>query len=171
MINRPVSSDLYTALVKSVVSQQISTKAAITVWRKLSEKFTEIAPKLIANANLADIQACGMSMRKAEYIKGIGCALVSGELDLSDLREMSDDAVIKKLKALRGVGVWTAEMMLIFSLGRRNVVSWGDIGIRRGLMKLYGLKELTREQFEEYRRGYSPYGSVASLYLWAFSVT
>jgi len=74
--------------------------------------------------------------------------------------------VIKRLVSLPGVGVWTAEMMLIFSLQRPDVVSWGDYGIRKGMMKLYGLDELTREQFDKYRKRYSPYGSVASLYLW-----
>jgi DNA-3-methyladenine glycosylase II len=73
---------------------------------------------------------------------------------------------VRTFSSLRGIGVWTAEMMLIFSLQRRDVVSWGDLAIRRGMMRLYGLEELSREDFLRYRRRYSPYGSVASLYLW-----
>jgi 3-methyladenine DNA glycosylase/8-oxoguanine DNA glycosylase len=168
-IERPVFPEVFTALVRSIVGQQISTKAAATVWRKLGEKFAGITPQSIAGADLADIQACGMSLRKAEYIRGIAGAVVNGDLDIAALREMSDEEVIQKLAALRGIGVWTAEMVLIFSLGRPDVVSWGDIGIRRGMMRLYGLAELTRAQFEEYRKRYSPYGSVASLYLWAIA--
>jgi len=79
---------------------------------------------------------------------------------------MEDSEVIAKLSALRGVGVWTAEMLLIFSLQRSDVLSWGDLAIKKGIMKLYGLESLSREQFEEYRRLFSPYNSVASLYLW-----
>ncbi len=82
---------------------------------------------------------------------------------------MADEEIIDVLSSLRGIGVWTAEMLLLFSLCRPDVVSWGDQAIRRGMMNLYGLKTLSREQFERYRRRYSPYGSVASLYLWAIS--
>jgi len=88
---------------------------------------------------------------------------------LDALREMPDETVIERLCALKGIGVWTAEMLLIFSLGRPDVLSWGDLAIRRGMTRLYGLKELTREKFEMYRKRYSPYGTVASLYIWAVS--
>ncbi|MCL2767475.1 MAG: DNA-3-methyladenine glycosylase 2 family protein, partial [Synergistaceae bacterium] len=71
--------------------------------------------------------------------------------------------------SLPGIGIWTAEMFLIFSMRRMDVVSWGDLAIRRGMMKIYGLKDLTKEEFEKYRKRYSPYGSVASLYIWASS--
>jgi DNA-3-methyladenine glycosylase II len=109
-------------------------------------------------------------MRKANYIKGIGEAAYRGDLDLLELREMPDEVVIEKLSSLPGIGVWTAEMLLIFSLCRPDVVSWGDLAIRRGMMNLYGLKELSKKQFDRFRKRYSPCGSVASLYLWALSV-
>ena len=82
---------------------------------------------------------------------------------------MEDEAVIAQLCTLKGVGRWTAEMLLMFSLGRRDVLSFGDFGIRRGLCRIHGLdeEELTKERFEQYRKLYSPYGTVASLYLWA----
>jgi DNA-3-methyladenine glycosylase II len=170
MIDRQVTPDLFTALVKSVVRQQISSKAADTVWGRLCENLSEITPHGVASADVSDIQKCGLSMRKAGYIKGIGEAAICGELDLLALSEMSDDEIIKKLSSLHGIGAWTAEMLLIFSLCRQDVVSWGDLAIRRGMINLYGLKELTKEQFDRYRKRYSPCGSVASLYLWALSV-
>ena len=169
LIERHVIPDLFTALVKSMVAQQISRKAADTVWRRLSATCLEITPERIARADISAIRTCGLSMRKARYIKEIGEAAIGGELNLSELREMPDDEIIKKLSSLPGIGVWTAEMMLIFSLGRPDVVSWRDLGIRRGMMRLYGLKELTKAQFDRYRKRYTPYGSVASLYLWALS--
>ena len=110
-------------------------------------------------------------MRKSGYIKGLGDAAVCGDPDLLNLGGLPDDEIIKKLSSLHGLGIWSAEMLLIFSLRRPDVVSWGDLAIRRGMMNLYGLKSLSKEQFDRYRKKYSPYGSVASLYLWALSVT
>ena len=169
MIERQVIPDLFKALVHSVVAQQISSKAAATVWGRLCGNLPDITPDEVASADAADIQQCGLSMRKARYIKGIGEAAVSGDLDLAGLREMPDARVIERLSSLPGIGVWTAEMLLIFSLCRPDVVSWGDLAIRRGMMNLYGLKDLSKKQFDRFRKRYSPCGSVASLYLWALS--
>jgi 3-methyladenine DNA glycosylase/8-oxoguanine DNA glycosylase len=169
MIERQVIPDLFEALVHSIVAQQISSKAAATVWGRLCGNLQAITPGTVAGTDVTDIQQCGLSMRKASYIKGIGEAAASGELDLAGLREMPDARVIERLSSLPGIGVWTAEMLLIFSLCRPDVVSWGDLAIRRGMMNLYGLKELSRTQFDRFRKRYSPCGSVASLYLWALS--
>ncbi|AGB03605.1 DNA-3-methyladenine glycosylase family protein [Methanoregula formicica] len=169
MIERDVTPDLFTALVVGVASQQISAKAAETVWRRMEEKLGTITPSSIAGATPEEIQQCGMSMRKAGYIKGIGDAVTNGSLDLAGLRDLSDDDVIARLSALNGVGVWTAEMLLIFSMERPDVLSWGDLAIRRGMMHLYGKSTIDRAAFERYRKRYSPYGSVASLYLWEIS--
>ncbi|HQN75721.1 MAG TPA: DNA-3-methyladenine glycosylase [Methanomassiliicoccales archaeon] len=158
--------DLFTALVSSVVGQQISGKAAVTVWNRVVERFGEITPSRLDQASLEDIQSCGMSFRKAEYVKGIAEACANGKLDLEGLKELPDEEVVKALVSLKGIGPWTAEMMLIFSLGRRDVVSWGDLAIRRGMMSLYGLESMTRQEFDRYRSRYTPYGSVASLYIW-----
>lgn len=84
-------------------------------------------------------------------------------------RHAPDEELIRKLSALNGIGVWTAEMLMIFSLCRPDVLSWGDLGIRRGMALLYGDRELTRERFERRRKRYSPYGSVVSLYLWSIA--
>jgi 3-methyladenine DNA glycosylase/8-oxoguanine DNA glycosylase len=170
MIERQVMPDLFKALAHSVVAQQISRKAADTVWGRLCERLLDVTPRKVGSTDVSDIQQCGLSMRKAKYIKGIGDAAIRGDLDLLELREMPDEGVIEKLSSLPGIGVWTAEMLLIFSLCRPDVVSWGDLAIRRGMMNLYGLKELSKKQFDRFRKRYSPCGSVASLYLWALSV-
>jgi DNA-3-methyladenine glycosylase II len=169
MIERPVTPDLFTALVASVASQQISLRAAETVWKRLEEHFGTISPATIAAAPQEEIQQCGMSMRKAGYIKGIGDAVASGRLELAGFPTLPDGEIIDQLTALDGVGTWTAEMLLIFSLERPDVVSWGDLAIRRGMMQLYGKKNINRVAFERYRKRYSPFGSVASLYLWEIS--
>jgi DNA-3-methyladenine glycosylase II len=170
MIERQVTPDLFKALVHSVVAQQISRAAANTVWGRLCGRLSDITPRNVASTEVSEIQKCGLSMRKAKYIKGIGEAAFRGDLDLLELREMPDEGVIEKLSSLPGIGVWTAEMLLIFSLCRPDVVSWGDLAIQRGMMKLYGLKDLSKKQFDRFRKRYSPCGSVASLYLWALSV-
>lgn len=169
IIEREVNPDLFTALINSVVGQQISSKAAVTVWNRIKMCLNVITPETICAATLESIQQCGLSMRKAEYIKGIGTAVMDRKLNLNELHDLSNNEIIERLAALNGIGKWTAEMLLIFSMERPNVVSWGDLAIQRGMMNLYGLKALTKEQFEKYAKRYSPYGSVASLYLWALS--
>jgi len=169
-IEREVTPDLFTALVSSIVSQQISNKAAATVWSRLCYLIGCITPKSIIEADINDIQKCGMSVRKASYIKNIGEKVYCGELNIDEFQDLPDSEIIKKLSELHGIGIWTAEMLMIFSMERPNIVSWGDLAIRRGMCNLYHHKELTKTQFERYKKRYSPYGSVASLYLWALSV-
>ena len=165
IIEREVNPDLFAALVESIVSQQISTKAAATVRGRLYELSGMRADKLHALA-AGEIKNCGMSMQKAGYIKNIAEAAVNNKVDFKRLALQSDAEVIGTLTTIKGVGVWTAEMLLIFSLMRPDVVSFGDLAIRRGIMRLYGHKELPKERFMRYAKRYSPYGSAASLYLW-----
>lgn len=170
IIKREVNPDPFSALISSIVSQQISKKAAETVWDRLSNLIRNITEENIEKRTASEIQSCGMTLRKAEYIKGSANAAITGEVDFSKLHTLTDEEIIKKLSSLNGVGIWTAEMLLIFSLCRPDVVSYGDLAIRRGMMNLYGLKELPKEKFNRYKKRYSPYGSVASLYLWELSV-
>lgn len=169
MIKRKITPDPFIALTSSIVSQQISSKAAATVWERLSQAVGEITPENIVAMAVADIQGYGMSMRKAGYIKGIAEAALTGKVEFAKLQFLEDAEIIKILSVLPGVGVWTVEMLLIFSLCRPDVVSYKDLAIRRGMGNLYGLPQLTKEDFEQFRQNYSPYGSVASLYLWALS--
>ncbi|GFP76347.1 DNA-3-methyladenine glycosylase family protein [Clostridium fungisolvens] len=170
MIKRKITPDPFEALVWIIIGQQISTKAAETVWNRLFSLLGVITAESIDKISLSDIQGCGMTLRKAGYIKGVASAAISGEINFNELYDLSDEEIIKKLSSLNGIGVWTAEMLLISSLCRPDVVSYGDLAIRRGMMKLYSLKELPKKKFDMYRKRYSPYGSVASLYLWALSV-
>lgn len=166
IIEREVIPDLFAALVHSVVGQQISSRAAVSVWKKMNERLGSINPETIMAASAEDIQSCGISMRKALYIKGIREAVRQERLNIEEFPKLSDEEIINRLSALKGIGVWTAEMLLIFSLQRPDVVSRGDLGIQRGMKILYGHKDLDKARFERYRKRYSPYGSVASLYLW-----
>nr|WP_264189943.1 DNA-3-methyladenine glycosylase 2 family protein [Yersinia bercovieri] len=169
MIARPLSPDLFAALIRNIVDQQISVKAAITVNARLVALLGAITPITVAQASAEAIQGCGMTMKKAGYIKGAAEAALDGSLDLAAIAQLPDNEVITQLSSLNGVGVWTAEMLLISSLARPDVLSWGDLAIRRGMMNLYRHKTVPRERFERYRRRYAPYGTTASLYLWALS--
>jgi len=168
IIKRRVNPDIFSSLVESIIGQQISAKAADTVCRKLDELCGMDSQRLHA-LTIEEVQSCGMSMRKAGYIKNIAEAAENKVIDFNALSEMSDREIINSLTALKGIGVWTAEMLLIFSLMRPDVVSYGDLAIRRGMMRLYKLKELPLERFQRYAKCYSPYGSIASLYLWHIS--
>lgn len=168
-IERAIIPDLFTALVYAIVGQLISVKAVRTIWARMQERFGEISAHNLAMQTADDIQGCGMTMKKAVCIHQIAQTIAQGDFNLNELNECSDQEVIKKLTMLNGIGKWTAEMMLINSMERPNIVSWGDIAIRRGMMKLYGLDSLSKEQFDQYCLRYSPFGSVASIYLWELS--
>jgi DNA-3-methyladenine glycosylase II len=168
-VERVIIPDLFTALVHAVVGQFISVKAVLTIWERMQLQFGEITPDNIAKQSADDIQRCGMTMKKAVCIKHIADMIIEDALNLDELYALSDAEVIKRLSALNGIGKWTAEMMLINAMERPDVVSWGDIAIRRGMMKLYQLDSIAKEEFDHYRMRYSPMGSVASIYLWEIS--
>ena len=168
-IEREVIPDLFTALVNGIVSQQISMKAADTVWGRILNVVGEVTPDNIAIRSAEEIQKCGITMKKAVYIKDAANKILSGEFNIDELSELPDDEVCKRLSSLNGIGIWTAEMLMTFSMQRSNIVSWGDLAIRRGMMMLYHHRKLDKVKFEKYKRRYSPYGTVASLYLWEIS--
>lgn len=168
-VERIIIPDLFSALIYAIVGQFISVKAVQTIWERMHNEFGEITPRNIAIQHTDHIQKCGMTMKKAVYIKSIAQTIAQGDFNLDVLYDLSDEKVITKLMTFKGVGKWTAEMLLINAMERPDIVSWGDIAIRRGMKKLYGLSTLTKEQFEQYRLNYSPHGSVASIYLWAIS--
>lgn len=168
-IQREVTPDLYAALVNCIVGQQIATKAQKTIWKRMTDAFGVITPEAIAGCPDDELQQFGLSFRKVGYIKGATEQVLTGALDLSALKALSDDEVCKSLSALPGIGIWTAEMLMIFSMQRPNIMSYGDLAIVRGLRMLHHHRRVTPELFEKYRRRYSPYGSVASLYLWAIA--
>lgn len=165
-VYRSVIPDLYMALLKSIIGQQISTKAQASIWSRIQNKIPQINPKTIANLSIDEIQAFGMSWRKASYIMEMSTAILNGTLDLDKLNDMTDTEVCSYLTKIKGVGQWTAEMLLIFSLQRPDILSWGDLAIHRGLRMLYSHHEITPELFKKYQKLYSPHASVASLYLW-----
>ena len=168
-IYRETDDDLFLSVVKQIVGQQISAPAFKTVWKRVEDKLGEVSAENICSISDEELQSCGLSYRKVSYIKDFSLKVHSGEFDVEKLAEMTDEEVIKELSSLKGIGVWTAEMLLLFCMQRPDVVSFGDLAIIRGMRMLYRHREIDRKKFDRYRKRYSPYGSVASLYLWAIS--
>lgn len=169
MIQRETIPDLFSALVHSIIGQQISTKAHQTIWKRMIIKLEKITPKNILIYTDEDLQSLGVSFRKVEYMKNIAQKVNSGELDLVRLRELNNEEVCETLSNLKGIGKWTAEMIMLFSMQRPNILSYGDLAILRGLRMLYHHRTITPKLHKKYWRRYTPYASVASLYLWAIA--
>jgi len=168
-IEREVNPDLFSALVNTIVGQQISVKAQATIWGRMQTGLGEITPQSILSRTQEELQSFGISFRKADYIRGAAERAADGRLDLAALHHKADAEICRELTALDGIGIWTAEMLMLFSMQRPDILSFGDLAILRGMRMLYRHREITKPLFEKYRRRYSPYGSVASLYLWAIA--
>ncbi len=168
-IERVVNPDIFSSIIRHIVGQQISTAAQETICKRLVEKLGTLDAKTIVTCSDDELQSCGLSFRKVEYMKDFAQKVHSGEFSVQELAHMTDAEIIAKLSALRGIGVWTAEMLLIFCLQRPDVVSFGDLAIVRGMRMLYRHRKVDKKLFDKYAKRYSPYGSVASLYLWAIA--
>lgn len=152
---------LFIALVRAIISQQISEAAAATIFRRLKQ-LTELTPTAVLELSPESIRSCGISMSKVGYIRSISHAVLAGHLD--EIETMPDEEAIKTLVQLKGVGRWTAEMILIFALGRDNVWPCDDAGLRRTVKQLYGYETL--EEFKSLGDRFAPYRSHAAWYLW-----
>jgi DNA-3-methyladenine glycosylase II len=161
--------DAYGALLRSIVGQQLSTKAARTIYERLIDRFGGRAPtpRELLDADPEDIRAAGLSRPKVAYLRDLAERVEDGDLELERLMEMDDEEVSAQLTAVKGLGQWTADMFLIFHLGRPDVLPVGDLGIRRAVQTHYGLDELPdAKALERIGEAWRPYRSLASLYLW-----
>ncbi len=166
-INRPTDHDLFSSVVHQIIGQQIQTKAQATIWGRMENALGVVTCETVSSADPDSLNRLGISFRKVDYIQDFAGKVMDGSFDTEAIREMSDEDAVAQLTSLRGVGVWTAEMILLFCLERPDILSFNDLAIHRGLRMIYHHRDISREQFEIYRRRYSPCGSVASLYLWA----
>lgn len=166
-IEREVDSDLFSSVVHHIIGQQISTKAQATIWRRMQNHLGAVNGDTILDAGIDRLQSFGMTFKKAEYITDFAVKVKNGAFDLQGIWNKSDDEAIIELSGLKGIGVWTAEMILLFCMQRPNVFSYGDLAILRGMRMVYHHRKIDRQLFEKYRRRLSPYCSVASLYFWA----
>ena len=166
-IDRRVDTDLFSSVIHHIIGQQISMKAQATIWQRMQDALGEVCAETILEAGAPKLQGFGMTFRKASYITDFAEKVHTGAFDLDAVEHMRDADAIRELSGLKGVGVWTAEMILLFCLQRPDIFSYDDLAIQRGLRMVYHHRSIDRERFEKYRRRFSPYCSVASLYLWA----
>ncbi|MFN8216964.1 MAG: DNA-3-methyladenine glycosylase 2 family protein [Solirubrobacterales bacterium] len=162
-------ADAYGALLRAIVGQQLSTKAARTIYLRVLDLFDGATPSpdQLLEAGEGDLRQAGLSGRKVEYVRDLARHVVSGELELDRLEELADEQVIEEIVAVRGLGRWTAEMFLLFHLRRPDVLSGGDLGIRKAVQIEYGLEQMpTPRRTVEIGERWSPQRSLASLYLW-----
>lgn len=163
--------DYYGELVSSIVSQQLSTKAAATIWKRVLEVFGDKVPSPVqlAKADTERLRACGVSYQKIGYMKDLAEHILDGRLDMDHISGLPNQEVSEQLVAVKGIGQWSAHMFMIFSLGRLDILPVGDLGIKKGVQKLYGLKALPDAEAIKkvaHQNKWAPYESVASWYIW-----
>lgn len=159
--------NLFLELVDSIIGQQLSVKAGDTITKRFYALFSDKKPeaKDIVKIDTEKMRGCGISYSKIKYIKGVAQAVVDG-FDFDGLKRLPDEEVIEKLIELKGVGRWTAEMFLMFSLGREDVFSMGDLGLRNAVARLYNVDRDDIQKIEKISLKWKPYRSLASRYLW-----
>ncbi len=163
-IRRMMFEDIFEGLCYNIVNQQLSMKACDTLWAKLCARLGGISPHNCADAET--LKTAGLSRAKAECISRCAGLFISGELTAQGLCAMQDGAARAALTSIKGIGAWTADMTLIFCLGCADVLSLSDYGIRKGISLLHGIDIKDVKAMEKFRALYSPYGTVASFYLW-----
>ena len=159
--------DAFSTLARAIVGQQISVKAAQSVWERLATELTEVSPTLVASADVARLRTCGLSAQKAIYLLDLAQRFSSGALDATRWTELDDEALISELTQVKGIGRWTAEMFLIFYMTRPDVLPLDDIGLQRAMGLQYNAgRPLSKLKMRRIARNWTPWRSVATWYLW-----
>lgn len=154
-------------LARSIVGQQISVKAAQTVWDRFAALTRKLSPAAVLKLKVDDMRAAGLSARKVEYLVDLALHFDSGAVHVRDWTAMDDEAIIAELVDIRGIGRWTAEMFLIFHLMRPNVLPLDDVGLINGVSRNYFSGEpVSRSDLREVAQAWSPYSTVATWYIW-----
>lgn len=167
LIEHELHDDLFVSVVFNIVGQMLSNVVADKIYNRLLTLCNGVmSPENINSLEREDMRNCGMAYSKVDYIKEFASNYRNGKYDFSQLHELDDESIIKYLRNIKGVGLWTAEMLAMFSLGRENIFSYDDVALRNGIMKAKGFKTLSKKRFESLRKKYSPYCSYAALYFY-----
>ena len=161
--------NLFAHICDEIISQQLSGKAAASIFEKFSKLFPDgqITPENVMKIADEKIRNAGTSWAKVRSLKDLADKVLKKEIHLDILDKLSDEEVVKELTKVKGIGPWTAEMFLMFTLGREDVFSFGDLGLKKGIQKLYGMKEMpTQKEMEKIIKKWSPYKTYASRILW-----
>jgi len=163
-----LDENYYLKLTKSIIGQQLSLKAKETIWSRIEGLSKEITPQNVLLIPDEQFRTAGVSFAKISYIKGLSEGFLNDSIDLKNINSQTNEEILQILTSIRGIGKWTAEMFLIFSLGRLNVFSVDDASLRRAIKWLYSFTENpTKGEMYSISKRWTPYSSIASLYLWA----
>lgn len=159
-------SEYYRQLTRNIIFQQLSGSAADTIYRRFEKSVGEVTPQRVVSASSDALRAAGLSYAKIKYVQDLASKVLSGGVALESLDNLDDESVITHLTKVKGIGRWTAEMFLIFSLHRPDVFSYLDLGLKKGLAKLYGLNDPSEEDIKNIITPWSPYKTYGSIALW-----
>ena len=162
---RRVKSLYFVSLVRSITNQQLSTKAAATIFKRVEEKVVIITPKNLLSIKDEDLRACGLSWAKIKYVKDLSERTLDGRLKLNELDGLTEAEIERELVAVKGIGHWSAEMFLMFTLGFPDIFPVDDLGIRNGMKKLIK-KNLSQKDLEEFAMRWKPYRTYSAMYIW-----
>ena len=167
-IEHEPAADEFERLCTSIINQQLSTASADAVRERVFDLFDgDVTPEGVLDADREALRDAGLSRTKVDYVKNAAEAFIERDLTRAGLADHTDEEVIEELTAIRGVGEWTAHMYLMFVLGREDVLPLGDLGIRKGIERVYGNgEEMTREEMREVAERWSPYRTYAMRYIW-----
>lgn len=166
-----IRNDPFQSLVESIIYQQLAGKAANAIYNRFINYYNnkQITPTLILNSPNDNLKKVGLSNRKINYLKDLALHVYDGRINLEELPKMNDEEIINKLVNVKGIGRWTSEMFLIFSLGRQDILPVTDLGVRKAIQKIYSLSELPKPNIMmEIAKPWRPYRSIATWYLWKF---
>ncbi len=161
--------DVFHALLRSIIYQQLSGKAAATILGRVETLFPDNRPmpETLLKIRAPRLRKAGLSMQKIGYVRDLALKIIDGTVDQRKFSKMTSDEIIEHVTAVKGIGEWTAHMLLIFSLNRLDILPTGDLGIRKGFQSVYGLKKLpTAKEMEKLARDWRTHASVAAWYLW-----
>lgn len=161
------STDYFAHLCESIINQQLSEKAGDTIFKRFEiELAGSITPENVVQYSDDKLRSCGISLAKVRYIKGLAHTIITKNFSLAKLVNLPDEQVIETLTKIKGIGRWTAEMFLMFSLGRPDVFSLGDSGIRRAIEKIYNMKNLSKKKIDKLTKKWAPFRTYACIILW-----
>ena len=164
-----IRNDPFQSLVESIIYQQLAGKAANAIYNRFINYYNnkQITPARILNSPNDNLKKVGLSNRKIDYLKNLASHVYDGRINLEELPKMNDEEIINKLVNVKGIGRWTSEMFLIFSLGRQDILPVTDLGVRKAIQKVYSLSELPKPNIMmEIAKPWRPYRSIATWYLW-----
>ncbi len=159
----------FPALIELIVYQQISIKAGETIWKRLCKKIWPLTPEQVLKKSDEEIQQCGLSFRKVSYIKNVSRYYLENRVTFEVVEQLDDDGVVKLLTTIKGVGPWSANIFMMFTLRRENHSTYLDLALKNMVASNLGISNLDEKQFNEYLEKFSPYKTTASLCLWAQS--